>query len=329
MKEEKEKKKISAFEMILIFLCVFFKYLVEYKLSEKILYIYLGVLILLVVLDIYCKKYTYKELGKMIILFVISAYFVFFYNDINFLLSFLMAVIITNRDEKNYLKSFLISSTIMYISTILLYCIGIREPKDMIRMDTNGEIIRRYSLGFNHPNQVYMFFLPIVFISYILFNKKKIYWICIIVTSAILYKFSDCRTGGLVVVLLAIIHFVSKKINERNFTKIAKYSFIILTIISIFITFRYGDDFSNSINKILSGRPYYWKQYATSGKMFTVLGKNYVSNIVLDNFYLYLLIELGIIGYMIYCVIYYKSTSLIKNKNYNIVLVCFLIYGAF
>jgi len=54
-----------------------------------------------------------------------------------------------------------------------------------------------------------------------------------------------------------------------------------------------------------------------------------MSEIVLDNFYLYLLVELGIVGYIIYSYIYYKSTSLMNNKNYNIILICFLIYGLF
>lgn len=323
-----DKREITKFEMILIFACVFFKYLVEYGISKQIMYVYLFILIILVVVDILKKGYTQKEWYKILGLFVISLYFVAMYSNANLLLSFMMTLLIVNKNEKNYIKAFFISSISLFLITIILYGLGLKKSYNLIRLD-NGVIKTRYSIGFNHPNQVFMFLLPIVLSGYILFSKKKSYWILTLISSYILYKISDCRTGFFLIILLVIIHFASAKIKDNTIRNIAKISFILLTLISIFIGVKYGKDWENPITVTLNNRPVYWNYYIKNGNAFTPFGKAHNEDIILDNFYLHLMVELGLIGYIIYCYIYSKSISKINDRKYNIAIICFLIYGLF
>ena len=106
--------------------------------------------------------------------------------------------------------------------------------------------------------------------------------------------------------------------------------FLLFTICSILLAVFFGDNRTNIISRLLSGRPFFWDYYIENGTMFTFLGNNRVSNMFLDNFYLYLLVQLGIIGYLIYFVIYYSSLKkLSKNYKYLIIATVFLIYGLF
>ena len=62
--------------------------------------------------------------------------------------------------------------------------------------------------------------------------------------------------------------------------------------------------------------------------MFSILGKGINSQYIMDNFYLFLFIELGLIGYLIYFIIYYKSLKILKyDSKLLIVILLFYIYG--
>ncbi len=325
-----QEKKLTFFEGILVFLCILLKYLITYGISKSVLYAFLIFLIIFLIIDIYKKKIRKNEFIKIIILLSISAYMVILYQDVNFLISLIMAVICIRKDNKNYVKKFLIFSILLYSMTIVLYYIGILESKNLIRLTEDG-IVTRYSLGFNHPNEVFLFFIPIALAGYYLYSEKKSFYIIIFIVATILYKLSYSRTGYIVVLFILLIHILYKMKNVKiGINKVLPYMFFIFTIISIGVAIIYGNNNSNYISTALSGRPYYWNYYIENGSILSLLGGNSVNGWNLDNLYIYLLVELGIIGYIVYSLIYYKSLKQLKTKKDNkllLIIFIFMIYG--
>jgi len=103
---------------------------------------------------------------------------------------------------------------------------------------------------------------------------------------------------------------------------------VVLTIISIFIAKLYGNDLDNNISNLLSQRPNLWNYYIKNGYMLSILGKGIHPDYIMDNFYLFLLVEMGITGYFIYFIIYYKSLKHLRHDiKLLIIILIFYIYG--
>lgn len=324
-----KESKLSLYEKIIIFLCILLKYLITYGISKTILYLYLSVLIFLVVIDIYNKKIPKTQYIKIIIFFCISAYFVVLHQDVNFLISCIMVVICLKKDNNSYVKTFLYSSILLYLITIFLNIMGVRESNNLIRI-TDGEIKTRYTLGFKHPNEVFLFFIPIALTGYYLYSDKKKFYIIISIVSYILYKLSYSRTGFITIILMIVLHILIKKDNIREiFKKCLPYMFVCMTVLSMIIAKLYGYSTDNFVSEALSSRPYFWNLYLSNMNIFSLIGNNVVENWHIDNFYLYLFIELGVIGYIIYYAIYRKSIKILKNFNEKLILIIFvfMIYG--
>lgn len=325
-------KKLNVLGNITIFLCIFFKYLITYSIATKYLYVLLLVIIAFTIINIFSIKMYKKEFLLIILFMLISLYFVIFYNDVNFFISVCLAILFLKKDSKTYIKNFLISSIILFLLTILLNKFQLLTSNNMIRKTSDG-IKTRYSLGFSHPNEVFLFFLPIALSLYYLSNKKIVY--CgIVVVAYILYTLSYSRTGLVAVLMIFLLDIIIRNNNrykiQNKIIKLMPYMMLIFTIISVIITVIYGKEHTNAISNLFSGRPYYWNYYVENNMLFTLFGKNKVIGNNLDNYYLYILVELGMLSYIIYTIIYYnyfkKNSNILERKEIVIALV-FFIYG--
>ena len=320
---------LNQLEKFIIFLAILFKYLLNVGISQKYLYILIAIMMILTLISLCSKRLTKNQLLKVLIFFFISAYFVIVNKDVNFLISFLLALVCFTKDERQFIKVFFVSSIILYIITIVLGYLKILEPHNLYRV-TEDEIKIRYSLGFTHPNSVFLFFLPIAFISYYLCGEKFLCKIILFVSSFILYMASGCRTGFAIIIMLLFLNVIINERNKIKFKKILPYLFIVCTAVSTFIAIKYGDDMNNIITRILSNRPYFWKKYADNGLLFTLVGNQEVEEYFIDNFYILLLVKYGIIGYIVYMYLYFKSLKIMQpDKKILIITFLFLIYGLF
>lgn len=320
---------LNQLEKFIIFLAILFKYLLNAGISQNYLYVLIIIMMILTLISLYNKKLTKNQLLKCLILFLISAYFVIVNKDVNFLISFLLALVCYTKDEKQFIKVFFVSSIILYIITIVLGCLNVLQPHNLYRFTKDGVKIR-YSLGFIHPNSVFLFFLPIAFAGYYLYGEKLIYKIILLVSSVILYILSGSRTGFAIIIMLFLLNAVIKKDNAIKIKKILPYLFIVFTVISIFTAIKYGNDSNNFITKALSNRPYYWKQYVDKNLMFTLVGNQEIEGYIIDNFYILLLVGYGVIGYVIYMYLYCKTLKIMPpDKKIMIITFLFLIYGLF
>lgn len=327
--ENIEDKNMNLVEKLLIFFIILFKYLITYGVSKKFLSVYLFILIVVALVDLFRKKVYLKEIKSILIFGIISIYFVLFYFEQNFVISFILALICLRRNDREFIKIFFISSTACFLFSLLLDSINVTNSGKMIRI-VDGVTNIRYNLGFTHPNEVFLFFLPIVLSGFYLFSKNEAFYIVTIIAATILYEITDCRTGFYVIILFFILVLLRKLFKNKYIKKIIPIAFLLFTIFSILLAVFFGDNRTNIVSSLLSGRPFFWDYYIENGKMFTFLGDNLVKNMFLDNFYLYLLVQLGIIGYLIYFVIYYSSLKKLSNNyKYLIIATVFLIYGLF
>lgn len=319
--------KLNYFDCLIIFLAILFKYLINFGMQPRYMYSYLLGICLLTLINIYYKKFTINEFNKIILFFSLSTYFVVVYKNANFLISFLLAVICIRRNNKDFIKIFFISSLILYLSTILLSMFGILHSNEMIRI-VDGTINKRTSLGFTHPNEVFLYFIPIALCGYYLYGNKFTYYIILIATSSVLYKLSYCRTGYITVLCVVGLNFFKNILIKFKLKNILPYTMVVLTIISIFIAKLYGNDLDNNISNLLSQRPNLWNYYIENGYMLSILGKGIHPDYIMDNFYLFLLVEMGITGYFIYFIIYYKSLKHLRHDIKLLIIILILyIYG--
>lgn len=322
--------KLNGFEILLVFLTIMFKYLINLSISKKYLYILLLFMILMIVIIIFSKKMTKNQLFKAFIFLIIALLFTIYYEDVNFLISLILAALCINKKDDSFIKVFFFSSLILYSLTIVMNALNIIPSHDMFR-HADGTYKVRHSLGFTHPNEVFLYFLPIVLTGYYLFWNKKLFRISVLLVSIVLYFYSYCRTGFITVIILYIIDYIfRKKENFKLNNKVISLLFIIFTLSSILIAVKFGDSLTNPVSSWLSGRPFYWNYYIKNNLLISVLGNNKVEGFYLDSFYMYLLVQLGLVGFIVYLYTYYKSLCLMKfNKTYLIIIITFLIYGLF
>ena len=198
------KKYSIDIKTIIIFSCVLLKYLIEYKIETQILYFLVLIISLLQLIRMFYVLKGTTIIIKTFVIFIFSAISVIVYKDVNLLITFILALTLINCDFKDFLKKFMVSSLIMYITTITLYFVGILPDNYLIRVTSNGEIIR-HSLGFSHPNSIFMYYIPIVLCAYLLDDKKKRFYIIFSILSLILYLLSLSRSGIICIIILFVL----------------------------------------------------------------------------------------------------------------------------
>lgn len=327
----KEDKLNSMFNFIIVFLLVSYNYLRMFGMNSKIVMAcYIVFLCTIAFYRITKIKLKRNEFMKISIFIVIALFSTVVVGELDILIITVMAITFLRYDTKSFLKKFLLSSIICYLTVLVLYILGFASNNGLLRIE-NNDVIQRNSLGFSHVNQTFLYFMPILLSSYLLYSEKRAQLnVFVIIISSILYLFSRCRTGYFCTIIFLVIYNVPIILNNKFTKKILKWLFVIFTVFSIFICNKYGTDGSNKINDILSLRPFYIKQYLDNDKIINIKGGNFNKNMPLDNMYIYLLLEKGIIVYAFYLVVYmlcYKYFS--KYKKYKVIILVFLVYGLF
>ncbi len=317
------KKNSFDIKTVIIFICVLLKYLIEYKINSYILYSAVLVILFFQLLRTIKSMKGRKKIVKAFIFCILSIISVLIYKDVNLLITFVLALNLLNCDIREFIKKFMISSSIMYITTIFLYFLGILKDNYLIRIATNGYILR-HSLGFTHPNSVFMFYIPIVLCAYLLDNNKKRFYLIFMIFSLILYKLSLSRTGIYCIVFLLILDFFKDKFNYK---KIIGWLPLLFFGASYFVAIKFGISKNNNINILLSNRPYLWNRIIQNVNMFTLFGSNALSDLYLDNFYLAMVYRCGMYLTILYYFMLIFGVSKINNSKIHIAILIFMVYG--
>lgn len=333
MKEIKIKKT-DVFNFIIVFCLIFYKYFLMWNqklslnLNLNIMIIYILILTILMVSRKKIKKNLVLKLTIMIIFFVISYYKS---EAIDILIAFVISFCFFDDDvgEQKFLKNFVISSSIMFIITIILFVLGILPDNTLQRWNGNTTIVRS-SLGFFHANSPFLYFIPIVLAYYILKkdNLKKFPFLLIVdIISVIIYHFTICRTGLIVIIGINLCVLFEKYLIKNkimNFT--TKHGYLIFLMISVIIALKYGLDFVSPINNLLSMRPYYY-YLAITQYGFHLFGAGVQDLIIIDNVYLTYTLIYGIVPFALFLLFQYKTFHRFKGNKMMIVMFLFFIYG--
>ena len=325
-------KKIKNLDLfIIVFFSILFKYWSIWGLyADSIKYIFLGISTIFAVISLMNKKYSIKELYRILILFFISCIMCYSTGEIDFIYACLLATVFMRKEKGDYLfvKYYFISDIVLFIITILFGKLGITVSNNTVRL-VNGVLTSRDSLGFEHVNAVFKNFFPICLAGYMLFyykskKTKKVFFIIMIIISFILFLATNCRTGFLATLLLLPLSVIFDKIKVKHKFEWVKYFFLIYTLISFVIAYKFGPT-SKSLNTLLSNRPILYYNMITTSKI-SLFGD--INKGIVDNMYLWLLYHHGLIAYIIYFIVYFLSVKkIIRNKIFVLPLFLFYMYA--
>lgn len=307
----------------------------------QFIYHYILPLLLLFIVLLQKSKYKVSTFILIILLEVLGllAYYISKNAEVFFTISFI--VIGYNVELDEFIKFDLILKIILLFLVFFLFKIGLAP--DVILYREDGFL--RHSYGFIHPNTLgSMFLLISADLSY-LYNLKKKKKTSLLFILLIMLSFSyflcDSRSSEFGIVILILLNiFLPLFKKSKIFKKIVVFLPITMLCLSIVSVILYKQNFSiaYTLNDILSNRikhAYNFMDYYginLFGHFFEYYGRldHYYYLSVLDNAYINLLIQFGIILTFIMIYIY---TIIIKkavqNNKYEIVILMILLsfYG--
>ena len=214
------------------------------------------------------------------------------------------------RFGKFFKRDFAVRLIVVALAMIL-YFAGVSESKDLI---VTGRGVR-YALGLWHPNYLGLQIMVLTIEFGYLFRSKfggfkRIFLALIYVAAGLFIAFvPDSRTALIVLVIYAITSLFRGLFHKIFFNKIVKkiviISFILFSALSGALVFLNGNDnisFLTRVNDISSQRLHYFSE-AVDEKGVNPLGNKFEpTDHPLDNTYLRLLVEYGVIQYVIFMI---------------------------
>lgn len=292
---------------------------------------------LLIVIKIYLQKSSLKEYFRMLLLMTLMIICYLNSGAITLVLSMLFIIASKGIDIERLFLTNIIIRIISFISIIILSLFNLRPNVIIHMLRMTGDEAIRYSLGFNHPNELHMQFFTIVVMFLAIFYKKLKWnhYLYISILNIIVYKYSVSRTGMIAIFSAIIITLILKLFEKKeiNIPSIVALLVPLCSIFSVVSTILYTDSgILNVLNRLLQGRisnsQYFWK---LSGATFFGQELNYTtSDLILDNSYVILWLNCGILVFILFNVAYYLTLlQLIKNKDYSgiLIIILFAIYG--
>lgn len=333
----KNEKKIAD---ILLALLLFYRYLLMWNRTNNAFTNYFIIGIAFFALVFLMNKKIKKANVKTFFLIFLFVLFSFVNGrTIDIIISFIIAFYYLEENElkvsiKNFLMTYAICSITLYLTTILLSFFGIISSINSIRT-VDGIIKVRNSLGFIHVNATFMYFVPI-FLSILYLKKdiskkkKKSILLFLDLIAVVLYKLSLCRTGFLIIILINLLLLFKKSVqNSKIINFVFKYFYLIIPLIIIPIIFYTANDFSsNSLNRLLSFRPYYINQ-ALQNYNITLFGQSILSRYIIDCVYIKILLNFGLISYLFFAFFNLKSYDMTSDYEMKVIFITFLIYQVF
>ena len=321
------KKNRNVIGFVVVFIAILYKYLSFYELqSETITKAILFVAILLNVVIIIKRKFTYKQLFMILMPFLVIT---LISRSLDFVVTLLIAMLFSKDNIRDFFKVFFIATLSCYLLTIFLYFIGVLD-NHAIRRITEDEIIVRNSLGFSHVNGVFKNLIPIILSGYFLVKKENIkkYNLFVFIISTILFIVSNSRTGYICVIIYLLLTSFKDIMDIKIIRNSIKYMFIICTIITVLISNYAGKSEDNPINELLSDRPIIWNYYINNVKITDLITYT-PTRIHIDNTYLIYILNYGIIAYAIIFLIKYFAIKKIEDKRILLIILILSIYGIF
>ena len=301
-------------------------YLVLFRLFSYLLFLYDGLLTI-----IKKKNISTKVFFLIIVVFAVS--FVIYIKTATTILLDMFFVLFGSYNKEFYklLKYDLIIKIVMTFIIIISYILGFAESEFVVSRDN---LYIRESYGFYHPNTFGMYIMMIFFEFVVLNrNKKSIYFSLLGIASIIfIYCTSNSRTSYISIILLLCLIFlvniyerIFKKKHEFKLKFAYQWSFLILTILAYVLTRLYSLNIPIiiSLDEFLSNR-LYLQALNLDAYHISLFGDNIEVIRTLDNAFMKLLINYGLLSIVFFSIIYKLIFSKAINKK-NVLLVFVLL----
>lgn len=292
-------------------------------------------------------KFTIKKFIITYVLLAMALYSSYITEDYNIILSYFLIIGIEDIEITRVLKIILKFNIIMLSIHILLFCLnGIISFKDIeIYYNSLGKI--RYNFFLGHPN-IFAILMVASYTIYVYLHYEKLKlrdYLLGIILSLFIYLFPKSKTSAsiIVVFILMVILAKQKKKGISIILKLlSKYIFTIISILILLYLFQYKNfdnkvnAYINEINTLLSGRIWY-SEKAYEKYEYTLFGQyveyetetiKYNKNIILDNFYVKMIINYGVIFLLIISIWFIVNNKYMCLKDY-VYVILFSIIGVF
>lgn len=198
----------------------------------------------------------------------------------------------------------------------------------------NGHFIERHTFGYQSSNTMqiqYSYLTALLLYKY--YDKMKIKTVFfMMIVNAILYYYTKSRTGFLLITMILMLFlFRKKKIVKKIIIKFSIFIMPIIMFVSYFSMFFYGKiGLLYKLDELLTGRlGYCHTLYTLFG--FSLFGANVSStNIIYDNSYVRILINLGILYSLFLFIMMFRVTWMAtkqKNTKLLLILITFQLIG--
>lgn len=293
----------------------------------------LGVVFIGISIIFQSHVYTKREILLLALMLFVSVLNFLYSKDFS-LFKFTLFLYATKLVDLNKcFKYDFILRIIMFFLVIILCDNGI-APNVVSYHDGNI----RYSLGFTNPNSLSMQALIISFESILLYYNKKRYTVffIIVIYNLIIDYYSGSRTTFFVLLITIILLIIYAKIpkfyDHIIVKKIITNSYLLLLILTLFMTFLffYENHISILLDSFLSYRLTNITYYFQSLEINLFGNDLSLYNRTLDTCYAFAVIGLGIIPTILYCYLFNRLfCKLYKIHNYLVIILmlCFTIYG--
>ncbi|MDR2655989.1 MAG: hypothetical protein LBC56_08015 [Oscillospiraceae bacterium] len=345
------QKESSVIDFLILFFTVFYKYfMVDTQSSLTLLYFaVLALIALMCLVKIYGRisRNEMPGLAGFPAAFVPAAFFVLastvLSKDANFALPLLIAMAFAFDDIKALAKNFGLASGICLLGHLILFWLGVLQSPNLIRYTEDG-IATRNSLGFTHPNNGFVFFMPVFLCAYLLIEEKRrklLFYAFSAAAIAYIYLMTRTRTGFMIVLAVAALTLISEeKLSRMKVLLVgARFLYFILGGMSLFIALQFGPDVNSAVTKLFTGRPFIWYHYIELGIPLLGSGeppampKEFILpqyGMSVDNYYIYILISFGWVFFVLQGVFYYLAARQFEKSGkvkFIVAMAAFLAYG--
>ena len=273
------------------------------------------------------RKYDMKTIIIISFLLIITLCSYRITKNSNIFILILFIVASKNIDIKKFICYDIKIKIIFLLMNAFFIYVGIMKNTIFYR----DEGIARYSLGLSSPNTLGAMILSICLeLTYINNNIKKIY-IFLIVALLIIMFTCDSRSAEIGIILLMILLPIYKR--KIRLKKIIPYTVIFFTMLSFFLVYLYGIGEKNALvlDELLSTRLKCSYNFLNVydikllGNYFEEVDVwlGYVNS--LDNGYIYLMLNQGIIIYVIITILNIKLMKNTIKKEDNILVAILLV----
>lgn len=287
---------------------------------------------------LFLSDYNLKEFIIISVIGIILLVGAYLTKENALLFSMILIIGAKNCDIKKIAKVYFYTYIAIALIVFVLYFCGILPEFGMYRGDS-----ARFAMGFNHPNLLGRLILVIAISEIIMCKDKlsKLHYISLILMALFVYLVPQCRSAFLCLSVMIIFLIINRfnKLNNKFFKTLFLSAIPILAIASLVCAILYNPNSSTweIINTFSSSRIYYSN---IAYKLFgytSVLGQNVIPfldnvTLIIDNCYIRLICEFGIIALYLFC---YINVATIKkafyNKRFNIaiILVIMGLFGIF